>query len=249
MSVSRPVPGATAALRVLRYLSLRTTPVPASRIAAELGLPRSSTYHLLTAMAAESFVVHYPEDRTWGVGVAAWEVGQGYTRQEPLSRLARIPIARLVDTLGLSAHLAVLHGADVVYLIEERAKGRARLVTDVGVRLPAHLTASGRAILAGLPPAAVRALFPDRSAFVQRTEIGPRSLPELRSILASTKRLGYSDEDSEVTTGFASVAVALQSPSNRAAIAVTWETPLPVAKELILDHLLATAATIDARLR
>jgi len=76
--MTRPVPGATQALRVLRFLSQRTSPVPAARIAAELDLPRSSTYHLLAAMAAESFVVHYPDDRTWGVGVAAWEVGQGY---------------------------------------------------------------------------------------------------------------------------------------------------------------------------
>jgi DNA-binding IclR family transcriptional regulator len=234
---------------VLRYLSLRTTPVPASRIAAELGLPRSSTYHLLAAMAAESFVVHYPDDRTWGVGVAAWEVGQGYTRQEPLSRLARLPIAKLVDTLGVSAHLAVLHGSDVVYLIEERAKGRARLVTDVGVRMPAHLTASGRAILAGLPAAQVRALFPTRAALVQRTGVGPKSLPQLRSILATARRLGYADEDSEITSGFASVAIRLDSPSNLASVALTWETPLQVDRQLVLDQLRDTAATIDARLR
>ncbi len=77
--MSRAVPAATSALRVLRFLAQRTTPVPAALIATEIGLPRSSTYHLLTAMAAESFVTHYPDDRTWGVGVAAWEVGQGYT--------------------------------------------------------------------------------------------------------------------------------------------------------------------------
>jgi DNA-binding IclR family transcriptional regulator len=247
--VSRPVPGATAALRVLRYLSQRPHPVPAGRIALELDLPRSTTYHLLHAMAAESFVVHYPEDRVWGVGVATWEVGQGYTRQEPLARLARVPIARLVDSLGHSAHLAVLHGSDVVYLVEERARGQARLVTDVGVRMPAHLTATGRAILAGLPSAQVRALYPSRAAFVDRTGIGPRSPAELRAVLAQTRRRGHAVEDSEVTEGFASVAVALRSPSNLAAVAVTWQAPLVGDPELVLDRLRATAATIEARLR
>ncbi|MFZ0529095.1 MAG: IclR family transcriptional regulator [Propionicimonas sp.] len=245
----RPVPAASAALQVLRYLSQRTTPVPAVRIAQDVGLPRSTTYHLLRAMADQSFVVHYPDDRSWGVGVAAWEVGQGYTRQAPLTRLARVPIARLVDSLGLSAHLAVLLGAEVVYLVEERAAGRARLVTDVGVRLPAHLTASGRAILAGTSPAQLRALYPSRSSLVQRTDAGPRSLAELRTILAVTRRRGYADEDSEITEGFASVAVALHSASNLAAVAVTWQTPLPVDIEVVLQRLRVTAATIEARLR
>lgn len=247
--MSRQVPGATAALRVLRYLSTRTTPVPASRIAQELGLPRSSTYHLLAAMAAESFVVHYPEDHRWGVGVAAWEVGQGFTRADPLARLARLPIARLADALGLSAHLAALYGRDVVYLVEERARGRARLVTDVGVRLPAHLPATGRAILAGLPAAQLRALYPSRNALVRRTGVGPASLAELRTILAAARRLDYAQEDSEVTEGFASVAVRLRSPSNLAAIAVTWQSPLTTDLDEVLARLRETAGTIEQRLR
>ena len=247
--MSRPVPSATAALQVLRYLSLRTAPVPAGRIALDLGLPRSTTYHLLHAMAAESFVVHYPDDQLWGVGVAAWEVGQGFTRQEPLTRLARVPIARLVDAVGVSAHLAVLHGADVVYLIEERAAGRARLVTDVGVRMPAHLTASGRAILAGLPLAQVRALYPTKASFVHRTGRGPGSLTELRAVLAATRRRGYSEEDSEITEGFSSVAVGLRSPSNLAAVALTWRTALEADRDRVLEALRQAAATIEARLR
>lgn len=247
--MSRPVPSATAALRVLRYLSLRTAPVPAGRIALDLGLPRSTAYHLLQAMAAESFVVHYPDDRLWGVGVAAWEVGQGFTRQEPLTRLARVPIARLVDAIGVSAHLAVLHGADVVYLIEERAAGQARLVSDVGVRMPAHLTATGRAILAALPPAQVRALYPSRASFVHRTAVGPTSPTELRAVLAATRRRGYAEEDSEVTEGFSSVAVGLRSPSNLAAVALTWRVPLNREPAAVLEALRQTALTIEARLR
>jgi DNA-binding IclR family transcriptional regulator len=247
--VTRPVPAATAALRVLRYLSGRTSPVPAQRIAADVGLPRSTTYHLLHAMAEQSFVVHYPEDQLWGVGVAAWEVGQGYTRQAPLTRLARVPLARLVDSLGLSAHLAVLLGSEVVYLVEERAAGKARLVSDVGVRLPASLTASGRAILSGLSPAQVRALYPTRASLVRRTATGPSSPAELRAILAAARRRGYAEEDSEVTEGFASVAVRLQSPSNLAAIAVTWQSPLPRSLDDVLEGLQATASTLEARLR
>ena len=79
---------------------------------------------------------HLAEEHRWGLGVAAFEVGSGYTRQEPLQRIARRLLADLADTTGQSAHLAVLHGRDVLYVVEERAPGRPPLVTDVGVRLP-----------------------------------------------------------------------------------------------------------------
>ena len=64
----------------------------------------------------------------------------------------------------------------ILDVIEERVPGRPSLVTDVGVRLPATLTASGLALLAALPAPQVRALYPDASAFVQRHGTGPTSL-------------------------------------------------------------------------
>ena len=141
------VPAADATLRLLRHLS-RTGPLPAAALAAALDLPRSTTYHLLTVLTEHGFVVHLPEERRYGLGLSAFELGSAYSRQAPLARAARPVLARLVDQVGESAHLAVLHGRDVLYVVEERAAGRPSLVTDVGVRLPAHLTASGRAILA-----------------------------------------------------------------------------------------------------
>src|SRR3954465_1277612 len=169
------VPAATRAMRVLRFLAGQPDPVPLDRIMRACELPRSTTYHLLNAMIEEGFVVHVAEEHRYGLGLAAFELGSGYARQEPLQRLARRPLAALVDRVGHSAHLAVLHGREVLYVVEERAPGRPRLVTDVGVRLPPQLTARRRAVLAGLSAAQLRALFPDERAFVERHGTGPRT--------------------------------------------------------------------------
>ncbi|UYM07082.1 IclR family transcriptional regulator [Solicola gregarius] len=251
--MSRPVPAATSALRVLRFLSTQAAPVPAARVADAVELPRSSAYHLLSAMEREGFVTHYADDRLWGIGLAAYEVGVGYSRQEPLARLARMPIARLVDTVGQSAHLAILHGREVVYVLEERAPGKPPLVTDVGVRLPAALTASGRAILATLSASQVRALFPDRSAFVERHGRGPTTPTALRHLLTDTRIRGHATEDGEVTPGFASVAVAIDSPPGAAtfaSVAVTYDserdTPEPAELSAAVRE---AAAAIATRLR
>lgn len=223
------VPAATRALRVLRFLASQPDPVPLDRIVRTLGLPRSTAYHLLNAMIDEGFVVHLPEEARYGLGVAAFEVGSGYARQAPLQRIARRQLAGLVDEVGQSAHLAVPHGRDVLYVLEERAPGRPSLVTDVGVRLPAHLTASGRAILAHLPPAQVRALYPDRTAFVDRHGLGPTSLTGLRALLSQTRQRGYAVESGEVTPGFASVAAAVLDHNGHpvAGVAVTYPSDGP----------------------
>ncbi len=219
------VPAARQALALLQALARQSGPVPAATLARDLGLPRSTTYHLLAELVDAGFVVHLPEERRYGLGVSAFEIGTAYMRQEPLARLARPVLARLVDAVGQSAHLAVLHGREVLYVVEERAPGRPPLVTDVGVRLPAQLTASGRAVLAGLPSAQVRALFPDASAFVDRHGTGPASLSALRRLLAEVRQAGYASEDGEVTPGLASVAVAVHDHTARpvAGVAVTFD--------------------------
>lgn len=245
-------PAAAHALDVLEHLSRRAEPVPAASIARELGLPRSSVYHLLKVLHDRGYVTHYVEERRFGLGSAAYELGSAYQRQAPLARIARAPMRRLVDLCGRNAHFATLDGRDVIYLLEERAPGQPTLVTDVGVRLPAHLTASGIAMLSALPATQVRALYPDRSTFVQRNGTGPRSLSELRSLLTRTRTDGHAREDGTITPELSSVAVPVADRAGRplAAIAVTFRSedgsPDHVAE--LVERTRSTAADISRRL-
>ncbi|WP_232660391.1 IclR family transcriptional regulator [Pseudonocardia sp. TRM90224] len=245
------VPAAQQVLAILGYLARQAGPVQAAAIARDLELPRSTTYQLLTTLEAAGYVTHLTDERRYTLGLAAHELGTGYARQAPLQRLARVPLARLVDRTGHTAHMAVLHGREVVYVIEERAPGRPPLVTDVGVRLPAQLTASGRAMLGALPPAQVRALFPDAGAFVTRHGTGPRSLSALRRLLVDTRRTGHAWEDGEVTPGFASIAVAVLDHTRHpvASVAVTYPSVLDGddLRELMVDEVARTARAITAR--
>ncbi|HEU4567217.1 MAG TPA: IclR family transcriptional regulator [Marmoricola sp.] len=244
------VPAATRTLKVLKFLATQPDPVPLERIARAVDLPRSTAYHLVNAMIEEGFVTHIAEERRYCLGVAAFEVGSGFSRQEPLQRLARRHLAGLVDRVGQSAHLAVPHGRDVLYVVEERAPGRPPLVTDVGVRLPAYLTASGRAILAALPPAQVRALYPDRSAFVERHGRGPTSLSALRTVLAETRQRGHATEEGEVTPGMSSVGAAVldHNAVPLAGIAVTYPSDDEPDLAQLVREVTGTAATVSRRI-
>lgn len=216
-------PALRRGLAVMQLLASKATPVSAAAIARDLGLPRSTTYELLTELAAAGFAVHLADDRRWGLGLAAFEIGSAYLRGQPLERVGRPVLTRLGAVTGGTAHLGVLHGAQTLYLAKEKSGRTPTLVTEVGVRLPAALTATGLSILAHLPAGQVRALFPDRTSFVDRTGRGPGTLPELRGDLTATRRRGWAIEDGRISAGAASVAAAVFD-HNRVPIAAVGVT-------------------------
>jgi DNA-binding IclR family transcriptional regulator len=224
------VPAASRALLILRTLAKAGAPMPAAAIATRVGIPRSSTYHLLTAMQESGFVMHFPEDERWGLGVGAFELGSAYLRHDPLERQARPLLTKLVreteTKLPAVAQLGILQGTELLYLLREVPHRPVTLVTEVGVRLPAHLTASGRAILAGLDASQVRATFANNKTFVDRTGLGPKNVRELASLLRDEAKDGFSAENGFITDGFSSIAVAARNHLGIpvAAIALTFRS-------------------------
>ena len=117
-------------------------------------------------MIEEGFVVHLAEEHRYGLGVAAFEVGSGYARQEPLQRIARRPLAALVDRVGQSAHLAVLHGRDVLYV----ARGAGARAAAAGDRRRRPAAGAPDRERPGDPGAAA-----GRPRCARSTRTGPRS--------------------------------------------------------------------------
>jgi DNA-binding IclR family transcriptional regulator len=246
-------PAARHALVVLQLLARHAMPLPAASIARDTGIPRSSLYRVLDDMVEQGFVTHLQEQHRYGLGLAAFELGTAYTRQEPLRWIAHGPLRRLVDQTQEHAHFAMLHGRDVLYVIEQRAPERPPLVTEVGVRLPANLTASGLAILAAMPLRQVTAIFGSRRAFTRRGPAGPASPAELRAELTRARELNYAEENGWITPGFASVASAVVDHQEHpvGAVAITFEAAKVDAerRQALAEHTRAAAAEITRATR
>ncbi|MDQ0769482.1 DNA-binding IclR family transcriptional regulator [Pseudarthrobacter defluvii] len=253
-TVASKVPSAHNTLRILQLLAAKKAPIPASRIADELGLPRSSIYDLLGVMEAQGFVTHLPSQGRYGLGVDAREVSSAYSQDEPLSRVGRPLLARLAQATGKSAHLSVLHGRDIRYLFEEPAKSQPSFISAVGMRLPSHLTATGRAILAAAPRAHVRALYPNAAAFAapQQGSLPITKYQTLSSELNLVSQRGYAAEYGRTIPGFGSIAVAVKDQHGwpTAAIAVTYveeDFPVPL-QQALADTIKKTAFELSRRI-
>jgi DNA-binding IclR family transcriptional regulator len=216
---------AARALAVLQFLASRAKPTPAMTIARACDLPKSSAYHLLNVMRTYDFVVYYPSERAWGLGISAFELGSAYLRSKPLERLGWPLLGELAEGVGETAHLGILHGNETMILVKRQPEKRGpSLVTEVGVRLPAHLTGVGRAMLMQLAPAQFRALYPSGAPLVRRTERGPQLRIELERELAESREKGYATDDSLVTRGITCIAVPVFSHERHpiAALSVTF---------------------------
>ena len=74
-----------------------------------------------------------------------------------LPEVARPHLLRLATDLQETVNVAILGGADVVYLLSEPGDRLLAARVSVGMRLPAHCTALGKCLLAQLPPDLARA--------------------------------------------------------------------------------------------
>jgi DNA-binding IclR family transcriptional regulator len=248
------IPAARNVLRVLGYLAKRSGPVRVSTMTRDLDLPRSSVYQLLRVMMDEGFIVHFPEDRAYGLSTRVSEIGSASLRSARLGQLAQPLLERLVAQTGLPvvAHLGVLSGADVMYVAKVQGFRAPTTVSSIGVRLPSHLTATGRAMLALLPAHQVRALYPHRDDLVLRHGTSPGTLAELDTILLETRARGWATEEGDITLEYSSVAASAIDHNDYpvAAIGLTFRR-ISVdrhERELLGEAVVAATKALTARL-
>ena len=226
------VPAATHTLAILRLLMTTDAPISAARIAAQLRLPRSTTYQLLKVMVDAGFVMHLKSHRTYGLGAAAYSLAQAYSTQQPLVRASTRHAQALAKLAGGSAHVSRLSsGMEVLYVLEERSTAAVSLITDVGVRLAAERTASGRVMLAALPDAELKAR-------VDAAGLG-RQWQKIHTMVQQVRLRGWAEETEEVSVGQSSIAAAVLDHTGRpaAALAVTFTPEVGVDKhaELVAE--------------
>ena len=226
------VPAATHTLAILRLLMTTDAPISATRIATQLRLPRSTTYQLLKVMVDAGFVMHLKSHRTYGLGAAAYSLAQAYSTQQPLVRASTRHAQALAKLAGGSAHVSRLSsGMEVLYVLEERSAAAVSLITDVGVRLAAERTASGRAMLAALPDAELKARV-DAAGMGRQWQI-------IHTMVQQVRLRGWAEETEEVSVGQSSIAAAVLDHTGRpaAALAVTFTPGVGVDKhaELVAE--------------
>jgi len=221
MAESYEVPALRRTHDILRALAASPAPLSAAALAAACGMPRSSLYLLLDTLVRRGWIERQAEG--YGIGLELLSLGTAYLRQDRLESAFREAAADFVARHNEVMQLAVLDGAEVVYLAREDARRPVRLVSDVGSRLPAHACALGKALLASLDEAELAARLPARlTALTERTCTDAAAL---RTELARARKTGQAEDQEEVAAGLHCYAAYVGCTPQGRRVAVSTSLP------------------------
>jgi len=215
------------ALSVLEALVRAGRPATLTELMQATGLPKPSLHRTLSLFEDGGYVQREPAGRAYAVGPRLASLGLAILTHDSVAALRHAVLRQLVADVGETCNLAMLRKGEVVYLDRVEADWALRLHLPVGSTIPAHCSASGKLLIAALPPeqrAALVAALP-LTRFTERT-ITDRTLmeKELDRIVAT----GYALDNEEYVAGVACVAVAAV-----AVHAATARLPLQMAIELV----------------
>lgn len=148
----REVKSAARAVELLELLAARgDRPARLQELADELDVPRSSMYALLQTLISRGWVRTDVTGSLYGIGIHALLTGTSYLDSDPRVRLVRPYLDEASEALGETIHLGRLDGRGVAYLATRESHEYLRTISRVGRRLPAHVGALGKALLAQRP--------------------------------------------------------------------------------------------------
>lgn len=218
-----------------------------SDVARRTGLNRATSRRLLLTLSELGYVVQ--KDRHFSLGPAVLQLGYAYLSSMGASAIAQPFLEKLSDDLGESCSMAVLDGAEVVYVARVPTKRIFSVALVIGSRLPAYTTSTGRVLLAHLPEAEVDRILAS-SDFRKRTAKSLDTPEQVKEQLPKIAERGWSLIDEELELGLRAVAAPVRDDTGRviAAINVSMtvvRTPFTDIETKVVPKLLQTADHIS----
>ncbi|SNY40511.1 IclR family transcriptional regulator [Paractinoplanes atraurantiacus] len=151
----RVVPAVSRALDILE-LFLHRPQLSAREVMERLDLPRTTVHELLVTLVERSYLIVVPgQPVQYRLGLPLFQLGAAFAGRLDLVHEAQNVTREVAAVCNEAVHVAVLDGADVVYLVKVDSTHPVRMVSGVGLRLPAHCTAVGKVLLSSLGRAAL----------------------------------------------------------------------------------------------
>jgi IclR family pca regulon transcriptional regulator len=228
-------------LAILRAFTPHRPALGVMDLARDLDLSPSTAHRYVATLTSLGFLEQDRTTRKYRLGPRVLELGFATLGSMDVRDVAAPYLRRLAATTGYTTNLAIRDDADVILI--DRVPGRPgpyhhlEFTLHVGSRIPAYCSATGKALLAFLPPHDLERVL-DKVVLVRR---GPRTLTDKVALLAELDRVrcsGIAVNDEELDNALRSIAAPIRKRSGEVVAAVNVAIPWsPVTMDELVRRL------------
>jgi IclR family pca regulon transcriptional regulator len=197
-------------LAVIKAFGPEQSTLTLGETAARTGLTRAAARRFLLTLVKLGYVG--TDKKTFWLRSRILELGYSYLSSQPWWQVAQPVLEEAARATQETCNIAILSDTEIVYVSRVAAKRIISTNLSIGSRLPAHVTALGRVLLAGLPRE-------ERKEIVKRitlTRLTSRTIDDkrkLEAVLDQVRKDGYAIVDQELELGLLALAVPIKGPS------------------------------------
>jgi IclR family pca regulon transcriptional regulator len=206
------VAGLEKGLSIIEAFGIKNKPITVSDAAEITGHTRASARRSLLTLEKLGYVEC--DGKYFRLAPRILRLGHAYITSSPLHRMVQPTLEAISERTLESSSFAVLDNTDVVFVA--RAATRRSLSNGLGLgsRLPAYCAATGRVLLAALPPKEAE-LRLKRMIRHKLTPFTNTNVSELMQILQEVQSQGYALSKEELEIGINSIAVPIRDEKGK----------------------------------
>jgi IclR family transcriptional regulator, KDG regulon repressor len=200
------------ALAVLELFDEQGQEFTVTEIGERLGIHKTTAFRIATVLDEANYLERAPGSTRYRLGYKVLHLGSLVESGHELKKRARPILEELKQECDETVHLVVLSRGEALYLDKIEGRKTVRVVSRVGMTLPAHCSGVGKVLLAHLPGDEVDDII--RAKGLKR--FTPNTITErqaLRSELRRIRERGYAFDDEEIEIGLRCVAAPIEDAS------------------------------------
>ena len=195
-----------------------------TELSKRLKLHKNNVFRLLATLESRGYIEQNKATENYRLGLKSLALGQTFIKQMGLLRNAQPILAQLKQQANETCYAATFKDGLVFYLDVVETEHAVRVVSRVGVGLPAHAAAAGKVHLAAMGEDELAEVFPS-GTLEARTAKTLTTLVDLKAELVKVASQGYALDDEEMDLGVRCIAVPIRDYTRRVVGALSISGP------------------------
>jgi DNA-binding IclR family transcriptional regulator len=226
------------ALDILEALSIARSGIGVSELAALVGLHKSTTHRLLATLIERRYA-EKTADGQYRIGLKPIEIVSAHINSLELQTEARPYVAQITRDLGLTSHLGVLEGDQVIYIERMDLYATVKLYSQIGIRVPAYCSSLGKCLLSNFGRAMLERILAG-CPFHRFTPHTINNFEDFWAEMKKVRQLGWAMDDREFDLNNRCIGAPIYDYRGEIIAAISASGPLPILAEERIEEVAAT---------